>query len=177
MLTPSELLLQTAREQMAQRGGDGPEPTIAMIRGIRLGGALVGPFLGAALVAGILYITFNLIFGQSQITYRNQVSAIAHVWWITLILGALIAFPLQLAREDLQLKLGLGLLLPDEPSSFVGYFLSNITLFGVWASVALGAVESGLSEGKVSVGKAATTVLALYLIVAVVVASLMTLIG
>ena len=89
----------------------------------------------------------------------------------------LIVTPLQLAQEDLQLRLGLGLLLPDEPSSFVGYFLSNITLFGVWASVALGAVESGLSEGKVSVGKATTAVLFLYLILAVVLASLMTLLG
>ena len=147
-----------------------------MIRGFGLAGVLVATFVGAALVAGVLYIAFNLIFGQSQITYKNQLSATAHVWWITL-LGGLIAFPLQLARQDMQLKLGLGLLLPDDPSSFVGYFLNNITLFGVWASVALGAVESGLSEGKVSVGKAATTVLVLYLIVAVVGASFRTLTG
>jgi hypothetical protein len=93
------------------------------------------------------------------------------------VIGNLITFALQVAKGDGTLRLGFGLLLADDPSSFVGYFLSGITIFGLWSSAALGAVESGLSGGKVSVGKAATTVIVLYLAFAAVSAIFPTLAG
>ena len=119
----------------------------------------------------MLYLIFNVIFGQSDTTYRQHLSAVAHVFWISL-LGGLIVFPLQVSKGDLEMRLGLGLLLGDEPSSFLGYFLTNVTIFGLWASASLGAVETGLSGGRVSAGKSAGTILVLYLLFAGVVAGI-----
>ena len=64
--------------------------------------------------------------------------------------------------------MGLGLLLPDAPATFVEHYLNSITIFGLWASVALGLIESGMSGGRIGTGKAVGTILVLYLIAAAV---------
>ncbi len=79
-------------------------------------------------------------------------------------MGAVIVFPLKIVQGDALLDLGLGLLLVDEPSSFAGFFVNGITIFGVWTYVALGSVESGLSGGKISLGKAGSALIVLYLL-------------
>ena len=55
----------------------------------------------------MLYLIFNVIFGQSDTTYRQHLSAVAHVFWISL-LGGLILFPLQVSKGDLEIRLDLG---------------------------------------------------------------------
>ena len=171
-LVPVDLIVAAAKEQIEAGGRPGAAaPSATLLRSFAFGGALLAPLVGALVVAGVLYVIFNLIFGQSETTYKQHLSAVSHVFWISL-LGSLITFPLQLAKQDIQLKLGFGLLLPDDPSSFVGYFLAGISLFGLWAAVALGAVESGLSAGKVSLGKAATAIVGLYLVFAALGAAL-----
>ncbi len=165
LITPAELI-----REAAERAAEGrPLPGPAVMRAIGIGFILVASFGGAALIAGVLYLIFNVIFGQSDTTYRQHLSAVAHVFWISL-LGGLIVFPLQVSKGDLEIRLGLGLLLGDEPSSFLGYFLTNVTIFGLWAAASLGAVETGLSGGRVSAGKSAGTILVLYLLFAGVMA-------
>ena len=167
LITPAELI-----REAAERAAEGrPLPGPAVMRAIGIGFILVASFGGAALIAGVLYLIFNVIFGQSDTTYRQHLSAVAHVFWISL-LGGLIVLPLQVSKGDLEIRLGLGLLLGDEPSSFLGYFLTNVTIFGLWASASLGAVETGLSGGRVSAGKSAGTILVLYLLFAGVVAGI-----
>lgn len=165
LLMPAELLMEAAqRGPGGQEGAQQMEPTQLRIFSV-IGTLLL--FVFAAIVAGVLYLVFNIIFGLSEVGYKQHLSVVAHSWWITL-LGSVIAFPLQLAQGDPTLRLGLGLLLADEPSTFVGFFLQNITLFGIWASIAIAAMESGLSRGKVTTGKGAVAVLVLYLLVAAV---------
>jgi hypothetical protein len=162
LVIPEELFQQMTT---AARGGQAQgqaEPSIGMMRGIGAGSALLGSFVAAAVIAGVLYLVFNVIYGRAEATYKQHMSALAHSWWI-LMIGNLITVALQVAKGDGTLRLGFGLLLAEDPSSFVGHFLNGITIFGLWSSAALGAVESGLSGGKVSVGKAATTVIVLYL--------------
>lgn len=176
LIMPVELIEKAAEAQMAAQGREGPVPSAALLRAFGIGGILVGSFGGAALIAGVLYLIFNVIFGQSDTTYRQHLSAVAHVFWISL-LGGLIVFPLQVSKGDLEIRLGLGLLLRDEPSSFLGYFLTNVTIFGLWAAASLGAVETGLSGGRVSAGKAAGTILVLYLLFAGAVAGVKMIFG
>lgn len=163
LITPADLLRQAAEAQMAGRQQGAQAPSIGVMRGFGAAGALLGSFVAAAVIAGVLYLVFNVILGQGETTYRQHLSATSHAFWVSLI-GGLLLFGLQLAKRDVQLRLGLGLLLPEAPSSFFGRFLNNITIFGVWASVALGAVESGISGGRVSMGQAVGAVIALYLL-------------
>jgi hypothetical protein len=76
--------------------------------------------------------------------------------------------PIWISKGDMQIALGLGLLLPEAPESFGAHYLNAITIFGLWASVALGMIESGISGGRISTGKAVGTVLVLYLVAAAV---------
>lgn len=163
LLMPADLLLQAAEEQMRARGQAAEPPSVAVMRGFGAGGALLGTFVAASVVGGVLYLVFNVVFGQAESSFTQHISATAHVFWITL-LGGAILLPLQISSGDVQMKLGLGLLLADEPSSFFGHFLNNITIFGLWAATALGFVESGLSGGRISGGKATGAVIALYLV-------------
>lgn len=163
-VTPEELLRQAA-EASGGRQPEGQEPSVGMMRGFGVTFAVVGLFLFAAITAGVLYLVFNILFGLSDISYKQHLSVVSHAWWISL-LHSLIAFPLQVTQGDATLRLGFGLLLAGEPTSFVGFFLQNVTLFGIWACFAIAAIESGLSRGKLSTGKGGTVVLILYLIFA-----------
>jgi hypothetical protein len=164
LLLPRELLQSTLEAQARARpqGQEAPDPE-AMLRMARIFGpigALVGSFVAAAVVAGVLYIAFNVVFGQDT-TYKQHLSATAHAYWIGL-LGFFVVLPVWLSKGEMTTQLGFGLLLAEAPRTFVGYLLNSITLFGLWSSAALGAVESGLSGGRIAVGKAIGTVLALY---------------
>ncbi len=179
LLIPADLL-QSAMEAQAQarpEGQEGPDPDTMLMIG-RVSGtvmALVMTFISAFVTAGALYLAFNVVFGQDA-TYRQHLSATAHVWWIGL-LAFLIVVPIWISRGEMQTKLGLGLLLEEAPETFVGHFINGITLFGLWSGAALGAVEAGLSGGRLTVGKGIGTVLALYLIWIVFQAALATLFG
>lgn len=165
-LIPTDIMRQMIEARAAARPQAQGGPDLdTMVKFGRIFGAawvLVGTFIGAAIIAGLLYLVFNLILGQEH-SYRQHMSAAAHIYWITL-LGFLLTIPIWLAKEDIEIKLGLGLMLPDEPSSFVEHLVNSVGIFGLWGSVALGAVESGLSAGRISGGKAIASVLGLYLV-------------
>jgi hypothetical protein len=179
LLLPTDLLQAAIEAQARARpeGQEGPDPETMLMIG-RLSGtamALVMTFISAFVTAGALYLAFNVVFGQDT-TYRQHLSATAHVWWIGL-LAFIVVVPIWISRGEMQTKLGLGLLLQDTPETFVGHFLNGITLFGLWSGAALGAVESGLSGGRLTVGKGIGAVLVLYLIWVVFQAALSTLFG
>ncbi len=173
-------VLQAALEAQARarpEGQEGPDPA-TMLAIARFGGAAsaaVMSFIAAVVTAGALYLAFSVMFGQDT-TLKQHLSATAHVWWITL-LGALIVVPIWISKGDMTTKLGLGLLLQEAPETFVGHLLNGVTLFGLWGGAALGAVESGLSGGRIPLGKAIGMVLVLYLIWVVFQAALATLFG
>ncbi len=169
LLVPSDIFVQTMREQAAGRPqGQEFDPESALRMGRIFGsiGALLGTFIGAAVIAGVVYLAFNVMLG-GDLTYKQHLSAVSHMYWINL-LGFILLVPLWIAKEDMQVRLGLGLLLSEGPSSYIGHLLNSINLFGLWSAAALGAMESGLSGGRVSLGKGIWTVLALYLLWALI---------
>ena len=151
--------------EASTRGTEGapdPETAARFGRWAGMGSALVMNYISALIAAGVLYLAFNVVLGQ-DLKYKQHLSAISHVFWISA-LGLLLTLPIWISQMDMRVTLGFGLLLPDAPSGFVGHFLNSITLFGLWGTVALGAVESGITGGRVTAGKAISTTMALYLI-------------
>lgn len=177
LLLPESLLEAAMQARAAQRGQTDFDPEAAL-RFARIGGAvgaLLGTFIAAAVIAGVIYLAFNVLLGGES-TYKQHLSATSHIYWINL-LGFLVLVPIWISQSDMQVRLGLGLLLPQSPSSFFGHFLNSITIFGLWSSAALGAIESGLSGGRISIGKAVGVVLALYFVWVVVSAAWATVTG
>jgi hypothetical protein len=172
LLIPTDLILQAAQQGMARRGGGTPPPPETIARMSRIFGtvgALVSPIIGCVVVAAVLYFVFNVLFGQDE-RYAQHLSAAAHAFWIVT-LGAVVTLPLMIARGDMNTQLSLGLLVQEPTVSFIGRFLNAINIFGLWGTVALGMVESGLSGGRVSAGKAITAVIGLYLVWALIIAA------
>ncbi len=179
LLIPSDVLLQTIEARAAGREqAQGQPDAETMLNIARYGGAagaLLGSFIGAAVIAGILYLAFNVMFGQDT-TYKQHLSAYAHAAWIGL-LGFIVVLPIWISKGDMTTQLGFGLLLADAPSSFVGHLMNSTTLFGLWGSVALGAVEAGLSGGRITPGKGIGVVLGLYFVWVLFSAARVTLFG
>jgi hypothetical protein len=167
-LLPADVMRQALEERARAQQGQGPDldtlVTITRVSGSLA--SLVMSFVAAAISAGVLYLVFNVSFGLDAL-YKQHLSAMAHVWWINT-LGFLLLVPIWISKGDMQIALGLGLLLPDAPTTFVDHYLNSITIFGLWAAVALGLIESGMSGGRISTGKAVGTILVLYLIAAAV---------
>jgi hypothetical protein len=163
VVLPAELMQAAADAGSTQRPQGqqvDPETIVKMTRIFGSLGVLVMSYVAAFIVAGVLYLAFNVALGQ-EIAYKQHLSAISHVYWINLI-GFLLLVPIWIAKTDIRVTLGFGLLLPDAPETFVGHLLNAITLFGLWSTAALGAVVSGLSGGRVPIGKAITVTMVLY---------------
>ncbi|UCC73072.1 MAG: YIP1 family protein [Gemmatimonadota bacterium] len=177
LLIPADIFQAAVEAQARARGQDVQDPGAAL-RIARIGGAagaLLGTFVAAFVIAGVLYLAFNVMFGQDT-TYKQHLSAAAHMYWINLV-GFLVVVPIWISRGDMTTQLGFGLLLQDAPETFVGHFLNSITIFGLWAAAALGAMESGVSGGRIPPGKAIATVLVLYFIFVLFSAARATLFG
>ena len=177
LVLPSDLFRAAVEEQLARRP-DQPQEIDTAMRFARIAGtagALIGTFVAAAVIAGVVYLVFNVMLG-GETSYKQQLSAVSHMYWINM-LGFLVLIPLWIAKEDMQVRLGLGLLLPEAPSSFFGHLMNGINIFGLWSSAALGAMESGLSGGKITVGKGITTVLVMYFVWVLISASWATIVG
>lgn len=167
LVVPQDIWIEMMEARARDTQGGPDAETVA--RFAQIGGAvftLVVTFVTAAVGAGVLYLVFNVGLGQ-DLTYRQQLSAISHVFWISA-LGTLLTVPVWISQANMQVALGLGLLLPDEPATFVEKFLNGITIFGLWGTLALGAIESGLSGGRTSPGKAIGLLLVLYLVWAMI---------
>jgi hypothetical protein len=171
-LVPAEVFEAAVAEGMRGRSQDQQMDPATAIQFARIAGivfALLGTFIGAWIISGVVYLAFNIMAGSDS-TYKQHLSAVSHMYWINL-LGFVVLVPLWIAKQDMNMKLGLGLLLPESPTTFVGHLMNGINLFGLWGVAALGAIESGLSGGKITVGKGIVTVFTLYLIWAVIAAA------
>ncbi len=177
LVLPADLFRAAVEEQLSRQPDQAQDIDTAMrfARIAGTAGALIGTFVAAAVIAGIVYLVFNVMLG-GETNYRQHLSAVSHMYWINM-LGFLLLIPLWIAKQNMQVRLGLGLLLPDAPSSFFGHLMNGIGIFGLWSSAALGAMESGLSGGKISVGKGITTVLVMYFVWVVISAAWATIVG
>ena len=107
-------------------------------------------FVNAAILLGLA----RLVLG-GETTYRH-VLAVSSYSSLVGIPSEIVTVPLRLAKESMDVQVGLGLLLPDSMAeSFLAYFLNALSVFSVWqcALTAIGlGIVSGISTKKAAIG-------------------------
>jgi hypothetical protein len=132
---------------------------------------LVGLALGALVVAGISFAVFNAGLGSDQ-TFKQTFAVVVYSG-VIFVVRALFSTPLAYARETLSSGTSLAVFAPflDE-SSFATRALGSIDLFVLWWIVSL-AIGLGVLHHR-RTGSIATTLIAVYLAIGVVVAAVKT---
>lgn len=113
-------------------------------------GVAIMLFVSAAILLGLA----RLVLG-GETTYRH-VLAVSSYSSLVYIPTAIVTVPLAIAKESIEVQVGLGLLLPDSMAeSFLAYFLNELNVFSVWqcALTAIGlGIVSGISTKKTAIG-------------------------
>jgi Yip1-like protein len=127
--------------------------------------------LGCLVIAGLSFAVFNAVLGGDA-TFKQVFAVVAHSGVILATLS-LFTTPLAYARESMSSATNLGVFLPflDE-SSFVARMLGSIDLIFIWWMLSL-AIGLGVLYRK-RTGPIATTLLAIYVAIAVIVAAIKT---
>jgi hypothetical protein len=128
----------------------------------------------ALVIAGLAMASFNALLGGAA-TFRQVFAVVAHSG-VLVLLAQLVALPLAYARESMSSATSLGVFVPflDE-NSFMGRLLGSIDLFQVWWIVSL-AIGFGVLYRRRS-GPIAMTMLSIYVSIALVVATIRSLLS
>jgi hypothetical protein len=132
---------------------------------------LVSLTIGCLVIAGLAFAVFNAIMGGDA-TFKQVFAVVAHSGVVLAVLS-LFTTPLAYARESMAGATNLGVFLPflDE-GSFVARMLGSIDLIFIWWMLSL-AIGLGVLYRK-RTGPIATTLLALYVAIAVLIAAIKT---
>jgi hypothetical protein len=168
-------------QQIAQQESFGRKMTqeqidrLEKISGYYVYGAPVIQFVslavGCLVISGIAFAVFNAVIGGDA-TFKQVFAVVAHSGVVLAVLS-LFTTPLAYARESMAGATNLGVFLPflDE-GSFVARMLGSIDLIFIWWILSL-AIGLGVLYRK-RTGPIATTMLALYVAIAVIVAAIKT---
>lgn len=131
-------------------------------------GAVLGPFLGAFIVAAVYLGAFNLILG-SRIGFTTAVGIVSYAWvpgLIAGILGIVIIFLKDPATVDLQnlVASNPGAMLSDDSPKWLVSLLGSLDVFSFWTMILMSFGFSATNPKKISVGKAFGTVLSVWFI-------------
>ncbi len=176
LLIPEELIRQLIMEQMPDDADPSGVETALRIAGIlRLVGPIVFPPLLAVFLAAVVLLIYNLLAG-GEASFAQAMSATSHVLFIPT-LGGVLTLPLILAAGDIQVTLGLHLLVPGLDSEGFAYnFLHGLNFFGIWAAVVLGIAVSRIYRRR-SAGSSIALFLSLYVVMVVMMAAVAALTG
>lgn len=163
LLIPEELIRQAVMEQLPDDADSSSVETAIRVAGVlRLIGPIVFPPLLAVFLAAVVLLIYNLL-GGGEASFAQATSATSHVLFIPT-LGGLLTVPLMLAAGDVQVTLGLHLLMPGLDSEGFAYnFLHGLNFFGIWAAVVLGIAVSRI-YGRRSAGSSMALFLSLYVV-------------
>ncbi|MDP2498312.1 MAG: Yip1 family protein [Candidatus Palauibacterales bacterium] len=163
LLIPEDLL----REAMMQQAPEGADPEqmeqmTGWMSWFRIVAAVVGPFFGAAVVAGVAHLVFTLVLGGRS-TYRQLFSATAHMMLVPTV-GTLVTLPLILSTGDVQTTLSLHLLFPAlETGTFAFRLLRGLNVFGLAGAGIMGVAVSRLYDNR-SPGSAVSVMIVIYVV-------------
>ena len=160
LLLPQELL----REAMVRQAPEGADTAqLEQVAGwMRWIGAVLGPLIGAAVVAGVCHLVFTLVLGGRS-TYRQLFSATAHMMLVPTA-GTLLTLPLIISTGDLQTTLGMHLLVPGiDTGTFAFRFLRGLNVFGIAGATVMGVAVGELYDDR-STGSGITVMLVLYVV-------------
>jgi hypothetical protein len=125
----------------------------------------------ALIVAGIAYAVFNAALGADA-TFKQVFAIVAHSG-VILIVQALFTLPLAYARATLSSATSIGVFFPFlDDNTFAARLLGSVDLFLVWWLVSF-AIGLGVLY-KRRTGPIATTLVAIYVLIGVVIAAIKT---
>lgn len=154
-LTPPELLLNTMRERLLERGQvmpPGLEDRLGMIRVGGAVGASVGWVIMMGFSAGLVTVVFGLLLGHGG-TLRQYLAVVSHAHLIAAASVVLI-LPLRMATQDAQVLLSLGSFAFFLEEGYLLRMLSLVDLFGLWAWMLVGLGVSRVGRKDAWVGAA-----------------------
>ena len=132
---------------------------------------LVSLAVGALVIAGVAFAVFNALLGGDA-TFKQTFSVVTHSGVILAVLS-LFTTPLAYARESMSGATNLAVFLPFlDDSSFAARMLGSLDLILIWWMLSL-AIGFGILYRK-RTGPIATTMLALYVAIAVIIAAIKT---
>lgn len=162
LLLPEDIMREAMVSQARTQGGgeipaDQLEQMITFGKWMAYVGSVLGPFLVAAVVAGFMMFTFNLVLG-GEASYRQLFSAASHALVITAV-GGLATLPLILSTGDMSTSLSLHLLVPGlEEGTYAHRFLAGLNVFSLAAAGVLGVAASRLYPNREAGGAASIMV-------------------
>ena len=133
---------------------------------------VVGPFIAAVLVAAVLMLAFNLMYG-TKIGFVPSLAIVSYSWvpgLIGALLGILIIFlkdPSTVDLEHLVASNG-GAFLGDDSPKWMVTLLTAFDLFVFWNMILMAFGFSAADPKKISFGKALGTVVGVWLIYVIV---------
>lgn len=161
LLIPEELLREAMMQQAPEgAGAEQVEQMAGWMSWFRIVAAVIGPVIGAAVVAGVAHLVFTLVLGGRS-TYRQLFSATAHMMLVPTV-GTLVTLPLIISTGDMQTTLSLHLLFPGlESGSFAFRLLRGLNVFGLAGAGIMGVAVSRLYDNR-SPGSAVSVMIVIY---------------
>jgi hypothetical protein len=135
-------------------------------------GVVIGPFIAAVVVAAVLMLAFNLIYG-TKIGFVPSLAIVSYAWVpgiIGALLGILIIFlkdPSTVDLEHLVASNG-GAFLAEDSAKWLVTLLTAFDLFVFWNMILMALGFSAADPKKISFGKALGTVVGVWLIYVIV---------
>src|SRR5262245_16209547 len=132
---------------------------------------LVSLALGGVIIAGIAFAVFNALLGGDA-SFKQVFAVVVHSGAVLAALS-LFTTPLAYARQTLSTATNLGVFFPFlDDSSFAARLLASIDLVYIWWMVSI-AIGLGVLYRK-RTGPIATTMIAIYAVIAIVIAAIKT---
>lgn len=166
VLLPDETFTVGMEHAVTRRGAPveiiSDTATIATWERIRLAfGVVVTQPVIAGVIAGLLTLIFSTLL-RGEARFLHYLAVTTHGFLISA-LGALVVLPLQLTRDDPELRLSPTLLIPGiAEAGIAGRFLDGINLFSVWMLVVMALGVAAVNRRR-SAALPLTIVLGLYL--------------
>jgi hypothetical protein len=132
------------------------------------GGAVLGLFIVAVIIAAVLMAALNLMSGGG-IGFKTSLGIVAHSWVPGLIgglLGILVLFLKDPSTIDLQhlVATNAGAFLSDDAPKWQESLLSSFDLFTFWSMILMGIGYSAVNPKKISFGRALGTIVVVWAI-------------
>ncbi|MFC1575154.1 YIP1 family protein [Gemmatimonadota bacterium] len=144
LVIPADVMVEATREQLISQGQEVPPGFENMAVIFRVSGAvggLLGIFIMAFILAGVVKLIFSLLMGDEG-TYKKYLSVVSHALVISAV-GAMLMSPLRIAQADLTASLSVGTFFSFLGEGYLFRVLKLLDLFGLWS---YGVMAIGVSK-------------------------------
>ena len=171
LLIPFELVLDTQRQAMLERGqdpGDIPEAFMNVMRYVTPVIAMIGIALVTFVSAGLYWLIFSFVLGDEG-RYRQYLAVGAHALFVPAVIG-LALVPLKIMTGDAQATLNLGNFLFFLPDGYLSNVFRLLDLTGIWSALIVAQGAHSI-DPKRGFGSAAIVTLGITLVFALIFAT------